>query len=281
MHAVRREHADAIHFVHCAEPLACGATVELRVDWPVRLDHMQQHSGQHLISAVLEQQCGWATGSWYLGAGTSFVQLDAQRLDEERLRAAERRINEIIAGGCAVSVQNVDPQALVSDAGNGEDGEDDQRRAVRATRDLPADHVGPVRVVTFAGIESNRCCGTHVRDLHQLQAVQLLHWEPARGGVQLHFLVGGRVLRYAAEAWARERRMNVALGGEAGQHVELVRGAQEKLRAAQRLVKRLQRELAAEEAGRLDAAVGVKFAFVHRKDGAAEGAAYLQVGFRC
>lgn len=265
---VHRDYADAVHFVHTAEPLAVGASVQLEVDWPLRHDQMQQHSGQHLITAVLEQDCGWDTTAWYMGADTSYVHLNVASCDAERLRAAERKINAIIADGCPVSVETIADVSAV-----GADGE----QVTRATRGLPRDHVGAVRIVTFAGIESNMCCGTHVRNLSQLQMVRLLHTEPVKGGAAtlLHFVVGGRVHRYAVAAWTRERRLNVLLGGEPAVHADLVQKAQEKLRQAQRTVKRLQKELAVAEASQVDAGTA-RWHFVHRRDGVADGAAYVQ-----
>lgn len=207
---------------------------------------MQQHSGQHLISAVLEQDCNWPTVSWYMGADTSFVRLGARNCDSVRLAAAEQRINELIADGCAM-------QAAAS--------EDDVS----------------LRIVTIAGIDRNPCCGTHVSDIVQLQSVQFLHTEPAKGGddTLLHFRVGGRVQRYAGLAYARERHLNVLLGGEAAVHAELVQKVQERLRQAQRQVRRLQKELAATEARAVNEASG-RWHFVHRRDGVADGTAYVQ-----
>lgn len=81
----------------------------------------------------------------------------------------------------------------------------------RATRGLPKDHVGAIRVVTFDGIESNMCCGTHVTNLSQLQAVKFLNTEKSKGKILLHFVVGNRILKRFSESFDRENELNLLL----------------------------------------------------------------------
>lgn len=81
----------------------------------------------------------------------------------------------------------------------------------RAPRGLPRDHVGLVRVVRIEGIESNMCCGTHVNNLSQLQCIKLLYAEKVKSAINVHFVVGERVLRKLGEIFLREQKMNLAL----------------------------------------------------------------------
>lgn len=157
-------------------------------------------TGQHLITSIFEQDYNLNTTTWYLGAESSFIELDTKELTAHQLRSAEQRINHIIAEGCPVSVVNVDAgeQNVSADV-------------TRATRGLPKDQVGAIRIVTFHGIESNMCCGTHVRNLSQLQAVQFLSTEKSKGRTLLHFLVGGRVLRKLSDCYERELKFNLLL----------------------------------------------------------------------
>lgn len=78
----------------------------------------------------------------------------------------------------------------------------------RATRGLPKDHVGDIRVITIDGVESNMCCGTHVSNLAQLQCVKLLNVEKTKNRQFLHFLVGNRVIRKLQSSFEREIQMN-------------------------------------------------------------------------
>ena len=70
---VKRKGKDAIHFV--TESLEVGATVTQVIDWERRWDHMQQHSGQHLITAMADASFGFKTTSWWLGEFVSHIEL--------------------------------------------------------------------------------------------------------------------------------------------------------------------------------------------------------------
>lgn len=124
---VVRKGAEAIHFVQTSEQFKVGELVHQTVDWARRFDNMQQHSGQynnnqtfsqinlisnygsgqHLISAIFEQDYGFNTTTWYLGLTASFIELDTKTITLEQLKTAERKVNSIIANGVNVSVINV------------------------------------------------------------------------------------------------------------------------------------------------------------------------------
>lgn len=70
---VRRKADIAIHFL--TEPLGVGETVVQTIDWERRFDHMQHHSGQHLISAIIEREFKYTTVSWWLGEEVSYIEL--------------------------------------------------------------------------------------------------------------------------------------------------------------------------------------------------------------
>lgn len=63
----------AVHFVE--EPFEVGEKVEAKVNWERRFDHMQQHSGQHLITAIIDKMFNFATVSWYMGEDDSYIEL--------------------------------------------------------------------------------------------------------------------------------------------------------------------------------------------------------------
>lgn len=177
-----------------------GDEVRQIVNWDRRQDHMQQHSGQHLITAVFEREFKIGTKSWWLGDKTSYVDLEAKDVTQEQIERVEQVCNDLIRNATPVRVDmyKADDPILQSDE-------------LRAPRDLPDDVVGPIRVVTIEGIESNRCCGTHVKHLGQLQAVKLLNVEKTKGKLMLHFLVGSRVLTKLGECFERECQLNTIL----------------------------------------------------------------------
>lgn len=161
---------------------------------------MQQHSGQHLITAIFDREFKIPTKSWWLGTETSYVDLDTKDVTEEQVRHVETICNELISEATPVKVDiySADDPIL-------------QTEELRAPRDLPEDVVGPIRVVTIHGVESNRCCGTHVRNLAQLQVVKLLNIEKTKGKLLVHFLVGNRVIKKLDESFTREMELMTVL----------------------------------------------------------------------
>ncbi|XP_050088971.1 alanyl-tRNA editing protein Aarsd1 [Anopheles aquasalis] len=258
--SVVRKGAQAIHFFDSDEdtaPFQAGDEVVQRVDWDRRFDHMQQHSGQHLITAIFDRELKYNTKSWWLGSESSYIDLDAKDVTVEQLARVEKICNQLIVDCTPVGVKvyEADDPALRSDV-------------TRATRGLPEDVSGPLRVVTIEGVESNMCCGTHVRNLGQLQTIKLLSVEKAKNKCLVHFLVGGRVLRKLTECYEREVQFNGLLNGGASSHVDLVRKLQSTVRSTQRVAKKLSTELATLEAEKLNQQpVAPKYFALHRCDG--------------
>ncbi|XP_033730068.1 alanyl-tRNA editing protein Aarsd1-like, partial [Pecten maximus] len=91
---ITRKGAEAVNFV--TTEIAADTDVDMKVDWSRRFDHMQQHTGQHLITAVAEQLFGCPTTSWCLGEKTSFIELDIPNMKEEDVVKLEETVNEKI-----------------------------------------------------------------------------------------------------------------------------------------------------------------------------------------
>lgn len=178
-----REGENAVHL--CDKQIPEGAEVSLEIDWDSRFDKMSQHSGQHLISAIFEQQeFNASTVSWNLGDDKSFIELSRPVSDEE-VQRVENMCNEAIRKRTRVSVE-----VLTS--------KEDLRKGCK---DLPKDFAGPIRVVNIDGIDQNMCCGTHVENLSDLQAIKLLHQEKKKGKGIVWFVCGQRVLKTLADSW--------------------------------------------------------------------------------
>lgn len=79
--------------IYMPTEIAPGTQASMKLDWSRRFDHMQQHTGQHVISAVIEQQKGWATVGWNLGEGTCFVELSTPSLDADVIQQFEESVN--------------------------------------------------------------------------------------------------------------------------------------------------------------------------------------------
>ncbi|KAG0432928.1 hypothetical protein HPB47_020390 [Ixodes persulcatus] len=255
---VFRKNGHAIHFVH--SPFTVGEEVELEVDWTRRYDHMQQHSGQHLITAVAEDQFNWHTTSWSLGDEVSFVELDApagiQAAGVQRLEAA---VNEKIRECVPVSVKLYEHGS-------------EELNGVRTRLKLPEGEGDSIRVVTIAGVDSNTCCGTHVSNLSHLQAIKLLYTEKGKQGkTNLYFLVGNRVLGYLDKAVKRERSLNTLLKCGPEEHAAMADKLAKSLKLANKNALSVLRDLALAEANlfkQLDPLP--KFFSFHRREADAE-----------
>ncbi|XP_055590442.1 alanyl-tRNA editing protein Aarsd1-A isoform X2 [Uranotaenia lowii] len=255
---ITRKGPDAIHRIEVeSAPFAVGDLVSQKVDWDRRFDHMQQHSGQHLITALFDREYGFGTKSWWLGSEDSYVDLNASDVTREQLDRIEQMCNQLIVDCTAVTVKVYAPDDPML-----------QSDVTRATRGLPKDVSGPLRVVSIDGVESNMCCGTHVRNLAQLQAIKFLNVEKSKNKCLVHFLVGGRVLRKLTECYDREKMFNKLLKGGPVDHINLVKELQSTVKLAQKTSKKLITEAALLEANKLNSMDPIpRFYSVHRQDG--------------
>ncbi|XP_055913720.1 alanyl-tRNA editing protein Aarsd1-A [Eupeodes corollae] len=254
--SVIRKGSEAIHFVEHTEPFVAGENVKQKIDWNRRLDHMQQHSGQHLITALFSRDYNFDTTSWWLGADSSYIELATKDVTKEQLNAIEETANALIVEGREVSIVVTSPEDGI------------KFQDARAPRGLPADHVGPVRVIRIEGIESNMCCGTHVTNLSQLQAIKLLHAEKSKGKVYVHFLAGNRVVKKLSECYERELAMNNVLKGGPSMHLELIQKVQANLKTLNKSFQKLLKDNATMEAEKLNGlSEKPKYFSMHRKDG--------------
>ncbi len=157
-------------------PIAAGEAV-CRIDWPRRFDHMQQHSGQHLLSAVLVELYNAATVGFHLGADTSAIDISAS-LDDADLAAAEVRANRIVFENRPVSISFRDASAA-----------EGLRKA--------SEREGTLRIVTIDGLDRSACGGTHVRSTGEIGPVLIRKLDRAHGNLRIEFLCGLRAVRRA------------------------------------------------------------------------------------
>lgn len=226
---VTRRGPEAVHFVQ--KELEPGASVLLSLDWERRFDHMQQHSGQHLITAIADLMFGFKTTSWELGRQRSIIELDTPSVTAEQIEALERSVNEKIRERVPVTVRE-----LAAD--------DPEVETVRS-RGLPDDHTGPVRVINIEGIDSNMCCGTHVSNLSDLQVIKLLGTEKGKKNkTNLVFLAGNRVLKSIEQSHNTEKALTSLLKNGPGEHVEAVKRLQSSVKLLQKNNLNLLRDIA-------------------------------------
>jgi len=160
-----------------AAPLS-GARARGQIEWSRRFDHMQQHTGQHLLSAVLAEVGGHATVGVHFGRESATLDLNAAALTPDQVARAEERANEIVVQNRPVGVSF---EAAESAGG------------LRK----PTDREGTLRIVTIEGLDRSACGGTHVRATGEIGPILIRKLERVRKGIRVEFLCGSRALRRA------------------------------------------------------------------------------------
>lgn len=240
-----------------AEPLSdLASTVACTVDWPRRFDHMQQHTGQHLLSAVLAETFGHQTVSVHFGAQSSSLDLDVDTIARDDVVTAERRANEIVVENRPVTVS-------LEDAGAA----DGLRKA--SARE------GALRVVTIDRIDRSACGGTHVRATGEIGPILIRKIDRVKKQVRLEFVCGLRAVRRARADFELGARLAQSLSASLEDVPALVESQAERLRAADTQRRRLEAELHTHRARLLyDAAVadtsGVRHVIQRRESGPLE-----------
>ncbi|XP_076366907.1 alanyl-tRNA editing protein Aarsd1-B isoform X2 [Tachypleus tridentatus] len=254
---VIKKSGQVAHFTESSLPE--GAEVDVEVDWTRRFDHMQQHSGQHLITAVAEDLFNFRTTSWNLGEVVSYVELDTTVVTFQQLNELESVLNHKIRE-CIPVIVHMYPQGAP------------ELQQVRTRLELPEDHVGPVRVVEIKEVDLNTCCGTHVSNLSHLQVIKLLYVEKGkRNKTNLYFLVGERVLKYITISVDKEKSLTTLLKCRPEEHVQMVEKMQKALKTTQKNALIVLRDLALLEAEKFRHLVPKpSYYSLHRREGDGE-----------
>ena len=225
---------------HVLESPVDAGPARLELDWPRRFDHMQQHTAQHLLSALAAERFGWATTSFHLGSRRSDIEVDAPETSADRLAELEEAVAGAIRAALPVSARRVSPERFVE-------------LGVR-TRGLPESHVGDVRLVEIEGVDVTTCGGTHLASTAEIEALAIEETEPMRGGTRIHWRAGGRVRSRLAELEERERRLRQLFETSPEELAAVATGRLEALRDAERALRRLEARLAEARAAALAAA---------------------------
>lgn len=207
------------------EPLE-GSSAHGVLDWPRRLDHMQQHSGQHLLSAIFQDEYGYRTESFHLGAEYCSIDITTPDLTRQEQLAAEARANELILEDLPVFTYTLQPEEF-------------GQVPLRKIPDLP----GPLRIVEIQGFDYSPCSGTHVGKTGQIGLLKILKAERYKGMTRVYFLCGGRALEDYRRKHEICSELVALLAVPEGEVVERVSADLERRKELEKLVEELQGEL--------------------------------------
>jgi alanyl-tRNA synthetase len=209
-----------------AEPLDSAAVeVEATIDWARRFDHMQQHSGQHLLSAVFLEMFDIPTVSFHLGTEVCTIDVAAPKLETAQLQAVEQRANALVFENRLLTVEY---------------GDSTQHLGLRKA----TQREGSIRVVNIAGVDRSACGGTHVRASGEIGPILLSKLDKIRGSVRIEFMCGMRAVRQARENFDRLTAVAQVFSAPLEETPALVRSQASKLQESEKLRKKLTEDLA-------------------------------------
>lgn len=168
-----------LHFT--SEPLAIGTQVHGTVDAARRRDHVQQHSGQHVISAAFIRLFKMPTVSFHMGEESCTIDLESNGLSAAQAQKAELLANEVIAEDRPVAIRFV-PLEEARQLG---------------LRKLPPKQTGDLRLIDITDFDLTACGGTHVRATGQIGSILLRKIEKVKQGVRVEFVCGLRAVNTA------------------------------------------------------------------------------------
>jgi alanyl-tRNA synthetase len=152
--------------------------ISAEIDWNRRFDHMQQHTGQHILSQAFLKAQEAGTISFHLGADTSSIDLDLAHMDEDLARSVERLANQIVWENRVVEIRTVSHQEAME----------------IPMRKKPPIEDDSLRLVTITDFDVSACGGTHVARTGEVGLIKIVGWERRRSQVRAEFVCGNRAL---------------------------------------------------------------------------------------
>ena len=170
-----------VHYLEVPAKLAPGVAVHGNIDIERRRDHMQQHSGQHVLSAAFIELYQIPTVSFHMGEDYCSIDLTTPSLTPEQVVGAEKRANEIVFENRPVTIRFVSR---------------DEAEEL-GLRKLPPAGRDELRLIEIASFDLSACGGTHVSATGQIGSILLRKIETVRQGMRVEFVCGGRAVRTA------------------------------------------------------------------------------------
>jgi alanyl-tRNA synthetase len=216
-------------------PIARGERVHGTIDWPRRLDHMQQHTGQHVLSAAFDRLCGVRTISFHLGAETATIDL-AREVSAAEIARAEAEANRVVWENRPVTVRFAT----------------DEEASRLPLRKEPV-RSGTLRLVDVTDFDLSACGGTHVPATGMIGVIAVAGWERFKGASRVTFVCGGRALRGYGQLRDAMTAASRALSVSPADVAATIERMQAEAKDLGRTIRRLQDDVAVSRAAALRA----------------------------
>ena len=191
---VREQDDQVIHL--CDAPLTVGETVTGILDWDRRFDLMQQHSGEHILSGLVNQKYGFHNAGFHVGKEVMEIDFDGM-IPPEDIPLLEEQANRVVWQNLPIHCHIPDPEALAG-------------ATYRSKRALP----WPVRLVQIPDTDSCACCGVHVARTGEVGLIKILSWTKFHQGVRLELVCGKRAWDYLQQVFFQNRQISQALSAK-------------------------------------------------------------------
>ncbi len=222
---------DEARIIHLLDEDISSDKITGKIEWQTRFDHMQQHSGQHILSQSFHELLGAETLSFHLGEAISSVEMDIRKISEEEVENVERRANEIVFQDREIKCYFIPEEKIGS---------------VPLRR--PPKKKGLIRVVEVSDFDFSACGGTHVRRAGEIGLIKILKLERIRNNVRFEFICGKRTLE--DYLWKNRilRELSTRFTVNEGEILNTVEKLSSDLKSQKRKGKKMQEKIAQYEA---------------------------------
>ncbi|MGD6941135.1 alanyl-tRNA editing protein [Cytobacillus gottheilii] len=189
--AVEEVEGEIRHYIKM--PLPQGE-IEGKIDWSRRLDHMQQHTGQHILSAAFAELFNCQTVSFHLGKDICTIDIHTNALGEDEASAAEALANEIVFENRTIETKWISAAEITQYP---------LRKQPSVTENI--------RLVIIPDFDYNGCGGIHPSSTGQVSSIKILDWEKQKQNIRVQFVCGNRVLKHLHEKHKVMKQLTAAL----------------------------------------------------------------------
>ena len=169
---------DGEDIVHVVKENIHSDKVILSIDWDNRLDYMQQHTGQHLLSSVFYKLYNGETIGFYIGKEYVYIDIDIPKITEDEIEKVEEFANKIIYSNFLIKSYIIEKERI-------------NRLPVRKRPSVNSN----IRIVEIDSIDFSPCCGTHLRSTGEIGMIKIRKVEKYKGNIRVEFVCGNRALK--------------------------------------------------------------------------------------
>jgi len=223
-----REDGSILHVLETPADVSTGASAHGSIDVDRRRDHMQQHSGQHVLSAAFVRLFNMPTVSFHMGADYCSIDLESKGLTQQQVEAAEALANDVIMQNRPVDIRFVSQEEAKG----------------LGLRKLPPVEKDQLRLIDIRDFDLTACGGTHVTGTGQIGCILLRKTEKVKQGWRVEFVCGKRAITTARRDYATLTESAGLFSSHISEVPPQIRKAQDELRASRKERERVLEELA-------------------------------------